>query len=133
MPPIKIVISVYALLAVMAGCRFSNHEMRYDVSGTVSYAGIRVRHGVISFTPDSTNGNIGAGVSVDIVNGHYETARGHGTIGGLHKVIISGYEGTAEKSTTNPWGKVLFRDYVVLIDLPRQAATYDFTVPLLED
>ena len=125
-----------ALLA-LAGCGGSSGPTRFDLTGTVSYDGKPVPAGFIVFQPDAAAGNSGPGAQADIHDGKYHTLPGQGTIGGPHVVSISGYDGKAfeiarrphGEPIMNPNGKPLFPTAAIKVNVPKQAASYDFVVP----
>lgn len=79
--------------------------------------------------------NRGPGTSAGIADGQYRTPRGQGTIGGPHKVRISGYDGQvkpipgAPGGQTMPAGPPLFENIELQVDLPRNDSTFDFHLP----
>src|SRR5262249_53060077 len=105
-------------------------EPRYDISGTVTYDGKPVPRGVILFTPDLAAKNDGLQGSAEIRDGAYDTGKapGKGASGGKYVVRISGFDGTPGLSEL-PFGRPLFQDYEVKLDLPREKTTQNFTVP----
>ena len=119
------------LLAGAVGCHRNSGPARYDLSGSVTYAGKPVPAGQILFVPDASKGNDGPGTAADIRNGRYQTEPGQGTIGGAHVVSIFGLDGKPIPygGVMNPTGSPLFPEYKTQVDLPRQASTQDFTVP----
>jgi hypothetical protein len=116
------------------GCGGDDGPPRYGVSGTVTFQGQPVPAGVVLFTPDNTKGNEGPTGFAPIRAGKYDTSLedgdGKGTIGGPHKVTISGFDGVAAPEQELPDGKRLFADYVVDVDLPKEpTTTQNFDVP----
>jgi hypothetical protein len=118
-------------LVSLAGCGSGCGPARYDLSGTVRYAGAPLPAGYILFSPDTSQGNQGPGAQADIRGGRYETPPGQGTIGGPHVVSISGFDGVAfdDGPVKNPMGKPLFTGYQTKVDLPKEAASHDFEIP----
>jgi len=121
-----------AALLGPAGCGGDAGPARYDLSGTVTYDDRPVPAGYILFAPDKSQGNQGPGAQADIRDGHYQTPAGQGAVGGPHVVTISGFDGVAfgEGPATNPMGKPLFATYQTKADLPKEAGTRDFSVPV---
>ena len=121
-----------AALLGAAGCGSDGGPTRYDLSGKVTYNGQPVPAGYILFAPDTSQGNKGPGAQADIQDGRYQTPAGQGAIGGPHVVTISGFDGVAfeDGPVKNPMGKRLFASYQTKTDLPKEAGTQDFTVPL---
>ena len=120
-----------AALLSLAGCGSAGGPARFDLSGTVTYAGKPLPAGYLVFSPDTSQGNKGPGAQADIKDGRYQTPAGQGTIGGPHVVTISGFDGVAfgDGPAKNPMGKPLFTSCQVKADLPKEAGTQDFTVP----
>jgi len=116
-----------ACLAVVGGCR-PGGVTRYDVSGTVTFAGEPVRVGTITFVP--TKGNTGPGGSAAIRDGRFDTATGQrGPTGGPHTAVITGFDGKVVPGLEVQEGVMLFNEYRVEVDLPKQAVVRDFEVP----
>ena len=81
-------ISVLLLLAgtLMVGCGHSGPQ-RYEVSGSVSFAGEKIPEGAIAFTPigDTKGPRVGG----NIQQGQYHIARNGGPVAGRHRVEIT--------------------------------------------
>ncbi|PQO31244.1 hypothetical protein C5Y96_12940 [Blastopirellula marina] len=118
------------LLAVSLGCNSKAGLATYPVSGTVTYQGKPVPDGSITLIPDSRQGNSGAAVSIDIVNGKFDSAtadRGH--VGGPHMVRVVGLDGKGDGDLF-PHGQMLFPDYETTLDLPKEGSTQEIVVPI---
>jgi len=117
-----------ATAACLGGCgKQSGGPQRYDVSGTVTYAGKPVPAGSVTFQPDKTKGNSGAAGFATIKDGKYDTkAGGQGVVGGPQVVKIAGFDGVAQPQLPN--GAALFREYSVSVDLPKEKTTKDFEI-----
>ena len=106
--------------------------MRYDLSGAGTSNGKPVPAGYIVFAPDKLKGNDGPGRTADIDNGQYRTRPKQGTIGGPHTATISGFDGkkvVVGPMINNPMGSPLFTNVQINVDVPKQAATRDFSLP----
>lgn len=117
------------LLGTSIGCRAQNDLETYPISGTVTYQGQPVPVGSITLVPDSSQGNRGAAVSMEIVDGKFDSAnasRGH--VGGPHVATIVGLDGNGDGDLF-PKGYMLFQDYQVSLDLPKESSTNDIVVP----
>lgn len=114
-------------MMLVAGCGKSDGPQRYSLSGQVTYGGQPVPAGQIVFEPDSSANNKGPQGYADIKDGKYRTEPGKGTVGGPHRVRITGYDGltTDESKPTKP----LFAEYQTKTDLPTADGTKDFEVP----
>jgi hypothetical protein len=116
------------ILLLLSGCSGHREPARYDVSGTVTYAGKSVPNGKILFEPDKAKGNRGPSGFATIKEGKYDTSLdGKGTIGGPHVVRIVGFDGVPSGQSME--GKPLFHDYQANADLPAEKTTKDFQVP----
>ena len=123
---LPILLASVGFLAV-AGCGSDDGPKRYDLSGTVTFAGKPIPAGSIVFQPDSSAGNSGPQGVAEIRDGQYDTADGKGLIGGPHIVRITGFDGVAENEmeVVPP----LFAEYQIKSDLPKESGTMDFEVP----
>ncbi|MFM1904584.1 MAG: hypothetical protein RLZZ440_2484 [Planctomycetota bacterium] len=123
---VRIALVCAAVIAIGCG---SSGPVRYDVSGTVTFDGQPVPVGTITFVPVS--GNTGPGGSAGIEGGRFDTAAtGKGPTGGPHVAIITGFDGkTVGGIEKVQEGSPLFIDYREEVDLPREKAVRDFTVP----
>ncbi|QDU78124.1 hypothetical protein Pan97_52050 [Bremerella volcania] len=117
------------LLGTSIGCRAKSDLETYPISGTVTYQGKPVPIGSITLIPDSNQGNRGAAVSLEIIDGKFDSAsasRGH--IGGPHVATIIGLDGKGDDDLF-PKGYMLFQDYQMTLDLPKEPSTKDIVVP----
>jgi len=117
---------LFSSLIPCVGCGRGG-ETRSDLTGIVTYDGKPLPGGYIVFAPDAVSGNIGPGTQAGIQNGRYRTPPGQGSIGGPHRVTITGFDGTA--TMDNPIQRQLFANFQIKVDLPRNATTQDFAVP----
>ncbi|MBA2117977.1 hypothetical protein [Bremerella alba] len=117
------------LLGATFGCGGKSDSGTYPISGTVTYQGKPVPVGSLTLVPDSSQGNRGAAVSMEIVDGKFDSAnasRGH--VGGPHLATIVGLDGNGDDDLF-PMGYMLFQDYQVSLDLPQEESTQDIVVP----
>lgn len=132
--PSKFWCALTVMVLGMMGCGTGEEgPARYPVSGSVTYDGQPVPRGTVAFEPDSSKGNNGPAVVAPIQDGRYETASGAGTVGGPHLVRIEGFDGqptTLPDGMAMPDGKKLFPDFSTTAELPNEAATQDFDVPV---
>ncbi len=119
-------------LLLLTGCGRPSGPACYEISGLVTYNGQPVPAGYILFAPDKTKGNDGPGVNAEIRDGKYRTPAGQGVIGGPHTATISGYDGKKFQAgpISNPMGRPLAVPIQVALDLPKQASTHDFALPV---
>jgi hypothetical protein len=114
-----------AVLALV-GCRAE--DKRYDVSGTVTYAGKPIPKGLIFFDPDASKGMAGTQGFANIRDGKFDTAKhGKGIRGGPYVVRVSGFDG--KEASEAPFGQPLFPEYQEKRDLPAANSTLDIDVP----
>jgi hypothetical protein len=101
---------------------------RHDVSGRVTFQGQPVPRGQVIFYPDLAKGNNGPQGYAEIVDGHYDTRnQDKGAPAGPVIVLIGGYDGQVKEG--QPYGKALFVDYRVSVELPPESTQKDFDVP----
>jgi len=120
-----------ALTTITAsGCFSGSDSTTYAISGTVKFGQQLVPDGSITLIPDTRQGNSGAALSLDIVNGKFNSASaGRGHVGGPHLVRVVGLDGKGDGDLF-PNGQMLFPDYETTIDLPKDATTQDIVVPV---
>ena len=132
-PPsvVTLCLCVFVVFVAAFGCHRNAGPARYDLTGTITYAGKPVPAGYILFAPDKSKGNDGPGADAEIKDGVYHTRLKQGTVGGPHVATISGFDGkpSGQGPDVNPMGKPLFANVQINVDLPKQAATYDLAVP----
>src|SRR5262245_61620470 len=106
------------LLAAL-GCRPAGPS-RFEVSGSVTFAGKPVPAGWVCFTPDTSKGNSGPQGVAQIRAGSYDTAgrNGKGTVGGPMIVRVEGFDGRGTADL--PDGRPLFAPFEMAVDLPRE-------------
>jgi hypothetical protein len=120
-------VCVTLLAVVCAGCGKTG-PARYEISGNVSYNGMPLPAGTISFDP--VGQEMGGGFA-SIENGQYDTEKGgRGHLGGKHLVTIVGTDGKRLNPNDPDSGmKSLFQPYETEVDLPTSKGTQDFEVP----
>ncbi len=118
---------VAAFGCLVTGCGGSDGPPRYDLSGKVDYGGKPVPAGRIALEPDGAKGNSGPPAYAEIKDGRYATPGGKGSVGGPHRVRITGFDG--QGSGESPEGARLFSEYRTTAELPKEDGTLDFGVP----
>jgi hypothetical protein len=114
-------------LLVLAGCGRGGPP-RYDLSGKVTHGGQPIPAGSVTFIPDKSKGNSGPAISVKIKEGQYDTSREDvGHVGGPHIVKITALDGKVSDEFSE--GNLLFPDYEMSLDLPKEDGTQDLDVP----
>ncbi len=121
---------VFAITFIAAGCGEGADKgpKRYHVSGTVTFEGKPVPFGTIMFTPDSKKGNKGPQGVAKIVDGKFDTANGHGIVGGAHQITITGVSEKADPKVDSPPDKSLFPEFKTEFNFPKEDSTKDFVV-----
>src|SRR5688572_5783063 len=117
-------LAVLAVMLLITGCQQPTAE-GYLVSGTVTYQGQPVPRGTMLLTPDSSKGNSGPAVALDIVDGKFETPPTARTRhrGGAYRVYIDGFDGNAKPEAELPLGRALFMEYETELTLPEEDAS----------
>ncbi|QDT66490.1 hypothetical protein [Calycomorphotria hydatis] len=121
---------IFALLLLCgtllsAGCSpKSDGPQRYSLSGVVTYNGQPVEYGQVMLSPDRDKGNSGPASVARIQNGEYETFPGKGVVGGAFKVTIT------SDNPQNEYSDPIFPPYKTTVELPHEATTHDFVVPV---
>ena len=118
-----------ALAAISIGCNSSSGPATYPISGTVHFGDKPVPAGSIMLTPDVGEGNSGMAVSIEIVDGKFDSSTAKsGHVGGPHIVKIVGLDGKGDDDLF-PKGQMLFPDYEMSLDLPKEASEQELKVP----
>jgi len=116
---------------LLAGCSQPQGPERHDIEGIVTYGGVPVRSGRITFVPDRSKNNSGPVGYAVIENGEYDTADpgGRGSVSGPITVVITGYGEPPAEGEEAP--EPLFEDFEATAEIdPSQArTTLDFSVP----
>ncbi|GAA4431610.1 hypothetical protein [Bremerella cremea] len=118
-----------ALMGMAVGCSSGNGLQTYPISGTASYGEKPIPRGSITLIPDAQKGNSGAAVSIEIIDGRFDSSssqRGH--VGGPHIARVVGLDGNGD-GDLSPKGQMLFPDYEMEIELPETASKQDIVVP----
>ena len=84
---------------LLAGCGRSGPE-RYEVSGSVSFAGEKIAEGAIAFTP--IGNTKGPRVGGNIQQGQYHIDRNGGPVAGRHRVEITCVRKTGRQIKMGP-------------------------------
>lgn len=118
------------LLGLCLGCNGGEGAGRTPLSGKVTFGGQPVPYGLIYFSPDVTQGNMGPQGYAEIVDGHYSTeGAGMGTVTGPLIVQVAGFpRGKNEQGAIE--GSPLFPRYKTMVHLKEGTTTMDFEVPL---
>lgn len=120
-------------MAVAAGC---GQRDRFNVVGTVTFAGKPVPAGTVTFLPVGSVPPGRVAGSCSIRSGKYATRNGRSPGSGPHRAVVDGYDGMAfqsrmgEATVDHPLGKPLFPSHMVEVDLPAKDGTVlDIEVP----
>ena len=116
---------------VLVGCSSESTRPRYQVSGTVTYAGEPVPSGLVKFEPDVDKGGVGPGSYAPIKNGTYCTEEG--LCAGPVKVRICGMDGVEHEvvkdGETVMEESPLFDEYPTEAEVQQQDTVVDFEIP----
>lgn len=115
-------LALSSLVALTAGCSQNAGPVRYQLSGEVTFAGQPIPNGMITFTPDSTQGNSGPQGVALIKDGKYDTAapEGKGIGGGPTIIHILGQA---------PDGRQVLCEFEQKVELPKQDSQHKIEVP----
>ena len=115
------------LIPILAlGC---SNEGGYRLRGKISLAEKPVPAGEILFAPDTSKGNSGPGLLVEIKEGRYQTRAGKGHVGGCYVLTITGFDGNSAPEKMMPKGDALFSNYKLEVELPHENSELDIDVP----
>lgn len=122
-------VGITAVLATwVAGCG-PRRPTRYQVTGSVTYAGKPVPHGMVSFQPDLATNPKGLQGMATIADGRYVTGEVAGGVPkGRYRVIAYGFDGQ-NRSEILPDGKRLFDEYSFEWECPGGPQVLDIDVP----
>lgn len=115
------------LAVVLGGC--SSGPTMFPLSGTVTFEGNPIPAGMISLEPDPTRGGRGPATVVQIKDGQFATDSGDGVLGGPYVARVRGYDGKRDPKGELTYGRELFSETAVPIDLPQNRASVEIVVP----
>jgi hypothetical protein len=117
--------------AALPGCG-SSGPPRYELSGTVTYAGRPLAAGYILFAPDTSAGAQGPASQADIHDGRFLVPAEKGVLGGPYIATVYGFDGvrSEENGIVNALGKPIVSDYRIAVELPRATSATNFDVPV---
>ena len=126
-------VGVFAWLGI-AGCGRGDGLERYHVSGTVTYQGAPVPSGLVTFSPDSSQGNRGPQGVAKIRDGKFDTRSegGKAPVPGPQTVSVRGSDGRAyedDAGIEQPDGKPLFTPWTTTVDVREDQLTIELEVP----
>lgn len=120
-------------LVGFSGCGNDSYAPRYQVSGTVTYAGQPLPSGLVKFEPDVEKGGTGPGSYAPIKNGVYRTEEG--VCAGPMKVSICGFEEDAIEIVKDGEfaleGTQIFKEYPTQAEIKNEDTVINFEVPEL--
>ncbi|WP_417737285.1 hypothetical protein [Rosistilla oblonga] len=110
------------------GCGPKSGVERHDLSGTVTFEGVPVPVGMVSFEP--VEKGVGGGFA-PIRNVLFDTADGgRGALSGPTSVRITGFDGIKDPSNPDAPPKALFEAYETTLDLADDQDEIEFALPL---
>lgn len=118
--------TLLTVAALLAGCG-SNGPTRYQVTGSVSYAGEPVPSGEVIFEPDPARGNRGPQGRAAINRGKYASVPGQGAVAGPTIARVLAYDGKSHPES--PYGIPLRPPHELRLELPAKDSTQDLTIP----
>jgi hypothetical protein len=119
------------VMFVLGGCGGPAGPERYEVSGKATFGGQPIPAGKIMFVPDRAAANNGPRGIAKIENGQYKTLPDEGAVAGLQIVQIQGYDGVCPPGWSgSDFGKPIFKRYDTKANLPAEATSIDFDVPV---
>jgi len=118
-------------LIVLAGCADDKGPRKFNIKGKVTYDGTPLVSGQMTFVPDSDRGNSGPPGYAVVRDGKFSTEEmgGKASVSGPIKVLITGFDMSAEEGAESK--PPLFEDFLVVaeIDPGQRLTTLDFDVP----
>ncbi|MDR2754390.1 MAG: hypothetical protein LBC20_01665 [Planctomycetaceae bacterium] len=99
----------FALVLFLNGCNVG--KQTYSVIGTVNYDGQPLAQGMITLTPDGTNGNTGKSSMAEIKNGSFSVPKKYGVVGGAYRIFVESVESLGEDRGTKELFPTFTMDY----------------------
>jgi hypothetical protein len=96
-------------MLVLTGCHFGART--YSVTGTVNYDGQPLAKGIITFTPDGTNGNTGKSSMAAIKDGSFSVPKKFGVVCGAYRIFVESVESLGEDRGTKELFPTFSMDY----------------------
>jgi hypothetical protein len=122
-------VAIALTVGLAVGCSGNDGPRRYQVSGQITFRGQPVPVGVMSFEPNTAEGNHGPGGSGTIKDGNYVTTPGFGVVGGPYIIRITGFDGKPIPGGDMIEGAQLFPETEIAVNLPQKDMTYDIEIP----
>lgn len=118
------------LFCCFGGCSSGSREVdRFPIDGEIRYGNQPVVSGSITLEPDTTQGNLGPSSTAMIENSRFSIPASRGIVGGPYRVQITGYGSPPESTGADVnYGKSLFSEYEILVDLPAKSSSQVFEV-----
>ncbi len=124
-------LAVLCAVVGLGGCSGESTQPRYQVSGSVTYAGQPVPSGLVKFEPDVDKGGVGPGSYAPIKDGTYCTEEG--LCAGPMKVRICGMDGIEQEvvkdGETVMAESPLFDEYPTQAEVKHKDTVVDFEIP----
>ena len=122
-------VAAVTTVVLLAGCGRRGPE-RFQLAGSVTFAGKPVPSGLIRFEPDASRGNGGPVGYAAIKDGRYTTAT-QGGKGALKGPLVVYMTGGPARDPKVEFPTMWFDDYstTITLDPARGPSTFDFDVP----
>ncbi len=120
----------WLISGLLPGCG-PRGPQRYELSGSVTYAGQPVPAGYVVFAPDAALSAGGPGSQADILDGQYRVPAEQGVVGGPYVATVYGFDGvrSEENGIVNALGSPIIAGHRVEIEFPRAPSTFDLEIP----
>jgi hypothetical protein len=115
------------LILLLTGCNFGTRT--YPVTGTVNYDGQPLAKGIITLTPDGTNGSAGKSSMAEIRNGSFSVPKKYGVAGGAYRIFVESVESLGDDAGSKELFPTFSMDYLfqegtnppLIIDIPKNS------------
>ncbi|MDR2440350.1 MAG: hypothetical protein LBE12_13400 [Planctomycetaceae bacterium] len=96
-------------ILLLTGCNFGTKT--YSVTGTVNYDGQPLTKGMITLTPDGTNGNTGKSSMAEIRNGSFSIPKKYGVVSGAYRIFVESVESLGDDAGSKELFPTFSMDY----------------------
>jgi hypothetical protein len=118
------------LIAPLIGCGQEDPFPRHVVTGTVTYQGQNLKHGILIFEPRESIGELAPVSYAPVRDGVFKTDEEEGPTTGEYRVKVLGYDRTGlDPEDQESEVPQLFPPYETHVELPTPDGTLDIEVP----